>query len=511
MKMIKLTAKAALMAIIMACTAACSDDEGNTNLAPVFPEQTVQAVQAGTEVSVAFDANQAWTLESNKLWCKFNGQTIINGEAGKQNITVSITDEMQGITSDTASISLTLGSSTQVIAKIIRMGKTLQITDKNGMPYGEENPAAIEFTTNGATTKLSFGGNFNWELKYCPMWLTAEEGLPIKANAGNQVTITLTVAKDSLAKAMTDTLRFYIQDTDTYVPVPVSYSGLPEGTVVTDGINGGAFWWNIAGDGLSYWKEGSMAGGETEKTPFPLYFRVIAKDNAYKILKVEQNNQWMKVMEEDYGSFVSISDDANGNITVNNFEPNSASERIAYILALPLSVYEEAREQAAAAGGIYNGIILNEDGSDLNTNFEKYAVLACKQEAAGKTESGFEVLFQGWQPMECLQGDGGTGQAGKIINDYGVDAANIYTVNVDAGSRITINPMLSADMWDGSDFNNVIAYTFDDGSVNKDTWEAGMTQDESGFTVSITAEQPMVLVFRGTDYVNKKALIVNAQ
>ena len=46
MKMIKLTAKAALMAIVMACTAACSDDEGNTNVAPVFPEQTVQAVQA---------------------------------------------------------------------------------------------------------------------------------------------------------------------------------------------------------------------------------------------------------------------------------------------------------------------------------------------------------------------------------------------------------------------------------------------------------------------------------
>lgn len=254
-----------------------------------------------------------------------------------------------------------------------------------------------------------------------------------------------------------------------------------------------------------------MVGGEVEKTPFPLHFRVIAKDNAYKILKVEQNNQWMNVMEEDYGSFVSISDDTKGNVTVNNFEANSTGERIAYILALPLSVYEEARKQAAAAGGIYDGIILNDEGKDLNTNFEKYAVLACKQEAAGTSEGGFEVLFQGWDPRECQQGDGGTGQAGKIINDYGVDAANIYTVNVDAGSRITINPMLSADMWDGSDFNNVIAYTFDGGSVNKDTWEAGMTQDESGFTVSVTAEQPMVLVFRGTDYLNKKALIVNAQ
>lgn len=511
MKMIKLTAKAALMAIVMACTAACSDDEGNTNVAPVFPEQTVQAVQAGTEVSVAFDANQNWTLESNRLWCKINGQTIISGEAGKQNITVSVTDEMQGIASDTANISLTLGSATQIIAKIIRTGETLQITDTNGTPYGEENPVAIAYTTNGATAKLTFGGNFNWELKESPVWLTAEEGLPIRANAGNQVTITLTVAKDSLAKVMTDTLRFYMQNTDTYVPVPVSYSGLPEGTVVTDGINGSAFWWNIAADGQSYWKEGSMVGSEVEKTPFPLHFRVIAKDNAYKILKVEQNNQWMNVMEEDYGSFVSISDDTKGNITVNNFEANSTGERIAYILALPLSVYEEAREQAAAAGGIYDGIILTEDGSDLNTNFEKYAVLACKQEAAGTSEGGFEILFQGWQPMECQQGDGGTGQAGKISSEYSVDAANIYTVNVDAGSRITINPMLSADMWNGSDFNNVIAYTFDGGSVNKDTWEAGMTQDESGFTVSITAEQPMVLVFRGTDYLNKKALIVNAQ
>ena len=289
------------------------------------------------------------------------------------------------------------------------------------------------------------------------------------------------------------------------------FNGLPDGVVVSDGIDGSAFWWTVAGDGQSYWKEGSMVDGGVGATSFPLNFKVLAKDNQYKVLRVEQNASWMNVIEDDYSSFVSLSDDGKGNVTIDFFKENSGSERTAYILAMPKTVYDEACQQAQDKGDGFDGIILTDDGSDLNTNYDKYVVLACKQEAAGTAAAGFEVLYQGWQSMTCEQGDGGTGLMEPIVGNFSVDESQVYIVNVTAGSRLTINPMLTVDVWDGSDLANVPGMTFEGEELNKDTWESGLTTDESGFTLSLTADQSMILVFRGTDTLNKKALIINVQ
>lgn len=513
MKTIRFIAKAAVLALAMTCNVACNDDneEGAAGV-PSFPEEKTEAVQPGQETTLAFNANSNWALESNQLWCKFNNnQTTLTGEAGEQQVKVNVTDEMQSIAADTASISLTMGGTTKVIARIIRMGQALVITNENDSAYNSEKPALIAYNANGASAAFTFKGNFNWELNECPEWAEAEEGLPIKGNAGTEVQIHISVNKAYWPQALTDTLKFYMQGTDSYVAVPLQFDGMPEGTVVTDGINGGAFWWNVTADGTAYWKDGTMVSEETEQTPFPLSFTVLAKDNAYKIVKLEQNGNWMNVVEDEYSTFISLTDDAQGHVTISGFQPNTGAERVAYILAMPTAVYEEAKAQAQAAGGIYDGIILTDDGSDLNTNFEKYAVLACRQEAAGTSEGGFEVLFQGWQALECQQGDGGTGLGEFVANEYNVDQSQIYTVYTTAGARLTINPMLGIESWDGSNFSNTIAITFEGGEVNKDTWEAGMTQDETGFTVSMNANQSMILIFKGTDYLNKKALLINVQ
>lgn len=513
MKTIRLIAKAAVLALAMTCNVACDDEnEGGTATVPSFPEEKTEAVQPGQETTLAFNANGDWALESNQLWCKFdNNQTTLTGEAGEQQVTVKVTDEMQSTASDTASISLTMGGTTKVIARMIRMGQALTITNQNDSAYNDEKPVHIAYTVNGASASFVFKGNFNWELNECPEWAEVKEGLPIKGNAGTEIQVTISILKNYWVQALSDTLKFYMQGTGSYVAVPISYDGLPESTVVTDGINGGAFWWNISADGTTYWKDGSMVSEETGQTPFPLSFSVLAKDNAYKIVKLEQSGNWMNVVEDEYSTFISLTDDAQGHVTISGFQPNTGAERIAYILAMPTSVYEEVQAQAQAAGGIYDGIILTDDGTDLNTNFEKYAVLACRQEAAGASEGGFEVLFQGWQALECQQGDGGTGLGAFVASEYNVDESQIYIVNATAGARLTINPMLGIDSWDGSNFSNTIAITFEGGEVNKDTWEAGMTQDETGFTVSINADQSMILVFRGTDYLNKKALLINVQ
>lgn len=512
MKTFSFMKKALFVALTMVSVVACDENESDGGMQTPFPEQKVEALQAGSETNLTFNASSAWVLESNQLWCKFsNNMTTMSGEAGEQNVTVNITDELQGTASDTADVKLTMSGETKVVLRVIRMGQALSIVDQDGVAYDDEHPVAIVYTNNGAKAMFTFKGNFNWELKESPEWLEVVEGLPIRSNANTEVQMTLEVVKSYWANALNDTLKFYMQNTDTYVKVPVSFNGLPDGVVVSDGIDGSAFWWTVAGDGQSYWKEGSMVDGGVGATSFPLNFKVLAKDNQYKVLRVEQNDNWMNVIEDDYSSFVSLSDDGQGNVTIDFFKENSGSERTAYILAMPKTVYDEASQQAQDKGDSYDGIILTDDGSDLNTNYDKYVVLACKQEAAGTAAAGFEVLYQGWQSMTCEQGDGGTGLMEPIVGNFSVDESQVYIVNVTAGSRLTINPMLTVDVWDGSDLANVPGMTFEGEELNKDTWESGLTTDESGFTLSLTADQSMILVFRGTDTLNKKALIINVQ
>lgn len=514
MKTFSLMTKAALMSLVMTCAVACSEDEGNGLSTSSFPEQVVEAVQAGGETQLAFKASTDWVLNSNQLWCKFsNDQTTMSGAAGDQNVTLKVTDEMQGISSDTADVKLTMAGETRVVARIVRLGQALTIINQDGVAYDAEHPVTLSYGNASVTGAFTFAGNFNWELRSedLPEWLDVEEGLPIKGTANTEVQMTLNVVKSYWATAHTDTLKFYMQDTETFVAVPVSYNGLPAGIIENEGLIG-QYWWKISNDGQFYWKENAMGEAETEKTQFSLTFRVLAQDNKYKLIRLEQSGSWMNVTD-DYSSFISLTDDGNGNVTVNSFKSNSTGdERVAYILALPDSVYQDLMQKVNGNGGIYDGILLTTDGSDLNSNYDKYVVMGCKQEAAGATTSGeFEVLLQGYLPVSCEQGDGGTGYLEYVASEYNVKSDQIYTVKVTAGSYLVINPMLSIDMWDGNDLSNIVGTTLEGGELNKETWSGGMTQDETGYTVSLTADQSMILVFKGTDSSNKKALFVIAQ
>lgn len=514
MKTFSFMKKALFVALTMVSVVACDENESDGGMQTPFPEQKVEALQAGSETNLTFNASSAWVLESNQLWCKFsNNMTTMSGEAGEQNVTVNITDELQGTASDTADVKLTMSGETKVVLRVIRMGQALSIVDQDGVAYDAEHPVTLSYGNASVSGVFTFAGNFNWVLRSedLPEWLEVEEGLPIKGTANTEVQMTLNVVKSYWATAHTDTLKFYMQDTETFVAVPVSYNGLPAGIIENEGISG-QYWWKISNDGQFYWKENAMGEAETEKTQFSLTFRVLAQDNKYKLIRLEQSGSWMNVTD-DYSSFISLTDDGNGNVTVNSFKSNSTGdERVAYILALPDSVYQDLMQKVNGNGGFYDGILLTTDGSDLNSNYDKYVVMGCKQEAAGATTSGeFEVLLQGYLPVSCEQGDGGTGYLEYVASEYNVKSDQIYTVKVTAGSYLVINPMLSTDMWDGNDLSNIVGTTLEGGELNKETWSGGMTQDETGYTVSLIADQSMILVFKGTDSSNKKALIINVQ
>ena len=49
-------------------TACSSDDDDAVN--PVFPQVQTIAGAAGDELDFTFDANESWSLSSDKIWCK---------------------------------------------------------------------------------------------------------------------------------------------------------------------------------------------------------------------------------------------------------------------------------------------------------------------------------------------------------------------------------------------------------------------------------------------------------
>lgn len=63
-----------LMALVSVTlfTACSSDDDAVT---PVFPQVQTIAGEAGAELDFTFDANESWSLSSDKIWCK-----LVQGE-----------------------------------------------------------------------------------------------------------------------------------------------------------------------------------------------------------------------------------------------------------------------------------------------------------------------------------------------------------------------------------------------------------------------------------------------
>ena len=77
-----------LMALVsVTLFTACSSDDDDA-VTPVFPQVQTIGGAAGAELDFTFDANESWSLSSDKIWCKLvQGEKadafVLNGTAGK--------------------------------------------------------------------------------------------------------------------------------------------------------------------------------------------------------------------------------------------------------------------------------------------------------------------------------------------------------------------------------------------------------------------------------------------
>ena len=537
MKKIYLFSKACLLAAMMIVAFSCKDEEAIVT--PIFPEgETVETVVPGTEYTLTFSANMDWELRSSALWCLFsNGFQSVKGEAGEVSQKITITGDAWTLEAATANITLVMGEEEKVIATYTRDGLVPTVTNSVGEVYSEENPCVIAFSQDEVRTAFDFVANFDWVLDEetdIPEWCKLE-GEVKGGNAGEEAYVAFSVPEEYWMQNLTGTIVIKNTEIEGCVfNVPVRYDGFPEGELMINGVEGSPYWWTIAADGLSFWKEStSVSGGspEIETKEIPFSFKVIAKDNAYKVVHVERSGKWLNVIDdaEQYATkFITINDDEQGNVTIESVSSNDGEERDAYILVMPTTVYDDMMTKVNAAGGIYDGILTTPEGDGINTgsdtnpvNYDSYTVFAFKQQSAQATEEGEFAVTNAFaaEGIECVQGDGETGLADYIASEYYVSEDKIYYVSVDANTSISVDPKLTMEEWcpDGKDNLGVIAKNSsgedidmkDTANGGKNPWGIGLTSDEQGFVFSnILVKETMFIVFKGEDYKNKKALVV---
>lgn len=370
----------------------CSENDSAVEV-PVFPsEQQVVTVKPGETVTLTFDANLDWKLYSSAIWCKFsNDLTSINGEAGTAiSVPLSINEDTWSLDDEVAEISLYMGGEEKVIARYSRNGFTATISDVNGTVYTEENPLKFEYKNGDVKNIITFSANFDWKIEEetLPEWIVINPESLIGGKGGKSINVTFNVPKSYWVESNTGNVTVKSMVSDDKLTIPVKYSGLPEGVVEVDGVDGNPFWWKIAADGQTFWKDGSLDGSEPEKISLPFNFNVLAKDNAYNIVHLFQKGNYLYSPNEYDKSFCSFSDDKQGNITIESIEENTGSQRNAYFYAMPDDVYQEV-----SAGGD-PALVLDDGNGMTKTEYDEYLIFAFKQEES-QVEGDDFIVYTG--------------------------------------------------------------------------------------------------------------------
>lgn len=173
-----------LMALVSVTlfTACSSDDDAVT---PVFPQVQTIAGEAGEVKEFTFEANESWSLSSDKIWCKLvQGEKadafVLNGTAGKQTIKVKITADDASKELSVAQLFLSMGGQKVAIAEVTRSaaGYKLQVFDAAGNDITETGITVgyKDLAAQPIYNKFTVKSNYRFAVTNTPAWVDLEGG-----------------------------------------------------------------------------------------------------------------------------------------------------------------------------------------------------------------------------------------------------------------------------------------------------------------------------------------------
>lgn len=496
-----------LMALVSVTlfTACSSDDDAVT---PVFPQVQTIAGEAGAELDFTFDANESWSLSSDKIWCKLvQGEKadafVLNGTAGKQTIKVKITADDASKDMSVAQLFLNMSGQKVAIAEVKRSaaGYKLQVFDAAGNDITE---TGITVGYN-VYTKFTVKSNFRFAVTNTPAWVDLEGGFLVgtpnkdavggvsfKENQGVS-------AKYAIAKDGNYTITFTSEDGKAAVTVPVIYNGMTTSTMdVTYPTSTQWAVWNVSLDGKVFTQNGSsLTGGDTNDFTFYNFvpFTLKTLGDAYQLVVFENTENGL--FEDGTGAVKLQGEKGDVKLTV---APLGSGSREFLVYALPQSVFESLENELDG--------MLEEDFMTVKSDYDRYFLMDVvqKEEKKGDSEVTAPIVTSMGMNVDC---------ALTSNEDYKMYAEGIFSYtgkdvfeSTVYGGYVAIYPQI--DGWDPSAGANVVIY---DGTANRvpvENYEVG--QDDKGIYVGLYADEltyPILAGFYDMQRVCQRVVIIN--
>ena len=377
---------------------ACTEEDEQSQT-PVFPEPKTLAINAGETQDFTFETNMDWQLTSTAVWCKFveNNEDKVNlqGVAGKNTITVKITDEGQSTGEESkAQLELAMGGEKKTIAEITRsaLGYELKVYDMEGNE--------IDKLELGYNTYVQFKvvANYRFSVPTPPACVKMEND-QIAGNPNQEVTAGLQFvetethsAKYPFTTEAEEYIVFKSEDGRASKSVPVYFNGMNpnEIEIQIESSAGSRFNWAVQMDGSKFAPDGSLDFIEDQ-----LDFTVKVLNDAYQIVYMELNqmdefqlvneeNNWMKCTQGENGK-VSLKVDPID-------EESGINRRTGYIFAIPQAKYEKIEE-----GKLLETIIQD---NDIVSEYVNNVMIHFVQKQVRENFDGFDVTIMGYLNVE---------------------------------------------------------------------------------------------------------------
>lgn len=497
-----------LMALVsVTLFTACSSDDDDA-VTPVFPQVQTIGGAAGAELDFTFDANESWSLSSDKIWCKLvQGEKadafVLNGTAGKQTIKVKITADDASDDMSVAQLFLNMGGQKVAIAEVKRSA-----ADHELKVY---DAAGNDITETGITvgynvyTKFTVKSNFRFAVTNTPAWVDLEGGFLVgtpnkdavggvafKENQGVS-------AKYAIAKDGNYTITFTSEDGKAAVTIPVIYNGMTTSTMdVTYPTSSQWAVWNVSLDGKVFTQNGSsLNGGDTNDFTFYNFvpFTLKTLGDAYQLVVFDKKEDGLR--EETSGAVKLQGEKGDVKLTV---APLGSGSREFLVYALPQSVFES----------LENGLdgMLEEDFMTVKSDYDRYFLMDVvqKEEKKGDSEVTAPIVTSMGMNVDCAltTNEDFKSYAEGIFSYTGKDVfeSTVY------GGYVAIYPQI--DGWDPSAGANVVIYDGTGNPVPDENYEVG--QDDKGIYVGLNADKltyPILAGFNDMQRVCQRVVIIN--
>lgn len=497
-----------LMALVsVTLFTACSSDDDDA-VTPVFPQVQTIAGAAGAELDFTFDANESWSLSSDKIWCKLvQGEKtdafVLNGTAGKQTIKVKITADDASDDMSVAQLFLSMGGQKVAIAEVKRSAADhiLKVYDAAGNDITE---TGITVGYN-VYTKFTVKSNFRFAVTNTPAWVDLEGGFLVgtpnkdavggvsfKENQGVS-------AKYAIAKDGNYTITFTSEDGKAAVTVPVIYNGMTTSTMdVTYPTSSQWAVWNVSLDGKVFTQNGSsLTGGDTNDFTFYNFvpFTLKTLGDAYQLVVFEKKENGL--FEGETGAVKLQGEKGDVKLTV---APLGSGSREFLVYALPQSVFESL--ESGLDG------MLEEDFMTVKSDYDRYFLMDVvqKEEKKGDSEVTAPIVTSMGMEADCALT---TNEEFKSYAEgiFSYTGKEVFESTV-YGGYVAIYPQI--DGWNPSAGADVVIYDGTGNPVPDENYEVG--QDDKGIYVGLNADKltyPILAGFNDMQRVCQRVVIIN--